>query len=459
MNLYPLSVIQKDDLLQLICSFYPQSGQLAFYITLGEEVLPETMEKAVNIEIERNDSLRLRFKRKGLKTYQYFLPEYKLENIPFDDFRVKTEEDMIKSLKSDACVALKYFKGETFRIRFFVTPEGRFGVYLCIMHLSMDISAILHFFKDLINVYVSVKNKTELPAPICTFEEGLKRDLEIFSNKQRMKRNHKFFDGYLRENGPEFYAGVDGMRELKKLRKILFNSKINYSMGFNPFHDESETICHHLDGKLFEKIEAFCKERHVPTQSLLQLGIHTHLSKINEDSDDVNLMLTINRRSIVSDMNSGGSRALALPIRTVISKDTTFADALNQQSLCQMRVLKHCDYSSKKCAIESALINHRIPGTLTTSMLFTYLPKEFLNLPEGIDCRFGGVSTGHFVCVLYTMIVPSFEDGGLDCFYEYQTYRLDPQDLENMHKNMIKVIEAGIENPNMTIGEILRSVL
>ena len=138
MNLYPLTIIQNDDLLQLICSIYPQSGQLAFYITLGEEVAPETMKKAINIEIERNDSLRLRFKRKGLTTYQYFLPEYKLENIPLDDFREKTEEDMIKRLKSDACVALKYLKGETFRIRFFITPEGRFGIYLCIMHLSIN---------------------------------------------------------------------------------------------------------------------------------------------------------------------------------------------------------------------------------------------------------------------------------------------------------------------------------
>ena len=106
-----------------------------------------------------------------------------------------------------------------------------------------------------------------------------------------------------------------------------------------------------------------------------------------------------------------------------------------------------------------AKINNRVPGTLTTSMLFTYFPKEFLSIADGIDCRFGGVSTGHFVCVLYDMIVPSFDDGGLDFYYEYQTHKLNPQDLESMHKNMIKTIEAGIENPNMTIGEILRSVL
>ena len=48
---------------------------------------------------------------------------------------------------------------------------------------------------------------------------------------------------------------------------------------------------------------------------------------------------------------------------------------------------------------------------------------------------------------------------GLDFYYEYQTYKLTPQDLENMHKNMIKVIEAGIENPEITIGEILYKIL
>ncbi len=459
MKFYPLTTIQDDDLMQIKYSFYPQSGQLAFYVTLGEEIDPEIMKKAVNTEIERNDCLRLRFTTKGFKTYQYFLPEYKIENIPFDDFRGKAEIDMINHLKSDAGIPLKYKKGETFRIRFFAAPDGRFGVYLCIMHLSMDISAILHFFRDLICVYYSLKNGSELPAPLSAFEDGIKRDLDIFSNKQRMERNNKFFDEYLRENGPDFYAGVDGMRELKKLRKRFLNRKINYSIAYDLFHDQSDTLCFHLDGDLFEKMDAFCKEKRVPLQSLLQLGIRTHLSKINEYSDDVNLMVLINRRATIADMNSGGSRALGLPVRTVISKDSTFTEALSQQSICQMKVFKHCDYSSKKCALESSKINHRMFGALTTSMLFTYLPKEFLNLPEGIDCRFGGISTGHFVCILYTMVVPSFDDGGLDFYYEYQTYKLNPQDLESMHKNMTKVIEAGIENPDITIGDILENVL
>lgn len=459
MTLYPLTVIQNDDLMQMLASFYPQSGQLAFFVTLGEDVDPENMKKAVNCEIERNDCLRLRFVQKGFKTYQYFLPEYKLETIPLDDFRGKTEEEMMNLLKADAYIPLKYKKGEVFRIRFFITPEGRFGIYLCTMHLNMDISAIFVFFKDLLYVYDSIKNNTELPAPLDAFEEGLKHDLDVFSNKQRMERNNKFYENYFRENGPDFYAGPDRMRELNKERKLLMNPKLRCCLVFDPFHDQSERLKFHLDAPLFEKMDRFCSEKHIPLQVLLQLGIRTHLSKVNEYTDDVSIMLTINRRSTLSDFNSGGSRALALPVRTIISKESSFSEALGQQSLCQMRILKHCDYSTKKYMLVNAKINHRVPGACTTSMLFTYFPKEFINSPEGIDCRFGGVGTGHFVCNLYTMAVPSFEDGGLDFYYEYQTHNITPEDLELMHRNMIKVIEAGIENPDISVSDLLYNVL
>ncbi|MBQ6878435.1 MAG: hypothetical protein IJO22_08580 [Oscillospiraceae bacterium] len=457
-SVYPFTFIQEDDSHQLLFSFHKQSAQLALYFIMDGESDPELLKEALNIEIERNDCLRLRFFKKWFKYYQFFLPEYKIEDLPLVDFRGKTEKDMEEYFKSDAGKALRYLDGEVSRFRMFYTPDGRLGLYICVMHLAMDIAAILHFFRDLAFVYAALKNNTELPKPLSSFEDGLKRDFEIFNNKAKFEKNDKFFREYFAENGRDFYAGVDGMREIKRARKKKHNPNISYIAALDPFHDASLTEKHHIEGFLAEKMNDFCKERRVSVQSLLLLGLRTHLSKINEGTDDVSIMLTINRRNTLADMNSGGSRALALPSRTVISKETPFGEALGIVNNDQLRIFKHCDYPSSNFAKVQAKVQHRPLGTMTTSMLFTYFPKELLVLPEGMNCEFGGVSTGYFVFRQYSMFVPSFRDGGYDCYYEHQTYRINKEEVANMHNNMVKVIEMGIENPELTLGEILSAI-
>ena len=456
---YPFTFIQDDDYHQLLFSFHKQSAQLALYFIIDGEIDPELMKKALNIEIERNDCLRLRFFKKWFKYYQFFIPEYSVEDVPYADFRGKTEKYMEDYFKADAGIPLRFFDGEVYRFKFFQTPDRRFGIYICVMHLAMDIAAILHFFRDLALVYASLKNGTELPKPLSSFEDGLKRDLEIQNNKAKFEKNDKFFREYFAENGKDFYAGVDGMREIYKIRKKRHNPNINYIFALDPFHDASSTEKHHIDGALAEKMNAFCREHRVSEQSLILLGIRTHLSKINELTDDVSLMLTINRRSTLADMNSGGSRALGLPLRTVIGKETTFADALGTVNHNQLRIFKHCDYPSTTFTINQAKVQHRPIGSNVTSMLFTYFPKELMAFPEGMNCEFGGVSTGYFIFPQYSMFVPSFLDGGYDCYYEHQTHRITKEDVEKLHNNMVKVIEAGIENPNLTLGEILSDII
>ena len=60
-------------------SVHRQSTQIPLAIAFDEELDFKLLARAVNIEIERNDCMRLRIFRDGMKVRQYFLNEYKLE--------------------------------------------------------------------------------------------------------------------------------------------------------------------------------------------------------------------------------------------------------------------------------------------------------------------------------------------------------------------------------------------
>ncbi|MBQ8015068.1 MAG: hypothetical protein IJ264_02665, partial [Clostridia bacterium] len=116
--------------------FHKQVTQVPESIIVTKEIDFDVMEKAFNIEIERNDCLRLRFFKEKGRIKQYFIDEYTVKNIPVIDF--KSEQERLDVLTADAKKPIKMLKGETFRIKFFRTHDKRFGIYINIHHLVMD---------------------------------------------------------------------------------------------------------------------------------------------------------------------------------------------------------------------------------------------------------------------------------------------------------------------------------
>ena len=123
MNEQIYDLIHSQEMVQYMWKYsvHLQSTQIPLSISFDEELDFRTLAKAVNIEIERNDCMRLRIFRERLKIKQYFLGEFRLDKILIKEFRTKEEQtgyfDSIASEKLDV------FGGEMFRIIFFRTGK------------------------------------------------------------------------------------------------------------------------------------------------------------------------------------------------------------------------------------------------------------------------------------------------------------------------------------------------
>jgi hypothetical protein len=202
----------------------------------------------------------------------------------------------------------------------------------------------------------------------------------------------------------------------------------------------------------------FCNDHLISYNTLISLGLRTHLSKINDCTDDVYFYTVCNRRITLADKRSGGCRVHPLPMRTVIGKDRTFMDALKKIAETQMALYRHADYPFIRLYSMLTKLDQRSRLSNTSSMMLTCIPMQFTP-PKGWEIEFGGCSTGRFAFLLYLITIPSLVDGGLDFYFEFRTHEISDQNITDLYHNTIKVIEAGIVNPDITIGELLDGVL
>ena len=77
-------------------STHKQATQIPCAVALDEALDFRVLARAVNVEIERNDCMRLRLVKAGGEIRQYFVPEYKLDRIAVRTYR--TDEDLRSSL-------------------------------------------------------------------------------------------------------------------------------------------------------------------------------------------------------------------------------------------------------------------------------------------------------------------------------------------------------------------------
>ena len=155
--------------------FHKQVTQIPDSVIVTKKIDFDKMTEAFNIEIERNDCLRLCFFKQNGNIMQYFRDPYRVGNVPVLEF--SSDEEREKVLTEDARKPIRMLKGEIFRLKFFKTHDGRYGIYICIHHLVMDNAAVFMFFNDLFAIYDHLTEGKPMPKPLGSYEERIKKEL------------------------------------------------------------------------------------------------------------------------------------------------------------------------------------------------------------------------------------------------------------------------------------------
>ena len=436
-------------------SVHMQSTQIPIAMAFSEELDFSILARAVNIEIERNDCMRLRIFREGFKIKQFFLNEYKLEKILLKEFSSK--EEQTEYFDSVASTKLDVFGGETFRIIFFRTFDNKCGIFLCVSHMMMDFVAGFLFFKDLMAVYDSLKNGTPMPRALAKYEDIIAKEQDNPELEERIERETKILDEWVAKDRVPFYNAINGTKVLDMQRRLLHNKDMTMPHIYLPVLDSTHLVKCHLSEEDSKVIDSFIKENNLSPEWVIQLGFRIYFSKLNRHTNDSLFWVLCPRRRTVKEKRCGGTLASPMPWREILDDDKSFIDTIKQLSESQVFLFRHSDVPFTEIRqMERDRYGLSLMAT-ANSMMFSFLPAGE-NAFGGREYEFSAYNFGHYVMPLYTLTMQSPSTGRFIFSYIHRTFLTKDEEVLSFHDGVVRTILKGIENPEKTIGEIMEEI-
>ena len=447
------NLIHSQEMVQYMWRYtlHMQATQIPMSIAFDEELDFGILARAVNEEIARNDCLRLRFFRDGIRIRQFFLKEYRLEKIRLKDFSSKDEQEAY--FDKDASTELKVFAGETFRVAFFRSFDGKCGIFLNASHIIMDFGAAFIFMKDLMAVYDSLKNKTPMPKPMGSYEDAVRKEQNNPELEERLRQHAQILEDWVSKDGPPWFHMMNGRKVLDSQRRLLHMKNLRLPFVFMPVKDKTNLIKGYLTEEQSRAVDAFLEENQFSAERLIQLAIRIRLAKINDQPDDMLFWVLCPRRKTVKEKHMGGTMASPVPWRERLPEDITFRQALEQMGVTQSFLFRHSDapYTSIR---ESELRSfHLTLLQSANSVMFSFLPIDEKTF-GGRTYAFSGYNFGHYVIPVYSITLRDPASKRYVFTYIHRVCYTTDEDVRDFHEGVVRTLMAGIAAPDKPLKEI-----
>ena len=444
MKIYDLNPSQEVVKLQCKYTLHKRVINILTSISSEKEIDFDVMKQAFNKVVERNDCLRIRFVKQDGKLMQYFLDEDKFDEIPYIEFKTKTQQD--KFFDKYKKKAIKYTKGVVVEPYFIKTFDNKYMVLLKICHLILDIYGINVIFKDLFDVYTAMKNNTELPECPTKFEDVVIKDLEAKKNGVKTEKHFEFFNEYLDTREEPYYAGLHG-DSLPLWQKQRAKGKRAMKMFF--VRNDTTGYLQKIDKETMDKVASYSKENRVSMANLLFYMASITASKMNGNVKNMIPLELCNCRATNLERKCAGTKVQSIGCYTVVEGGKTFKDNLSAFVDNQNQLYRHLDFSDQEFEM---MLHRKYPS----SMLETYYSITFSFIPfiKSEDVEFNIYSNGKGALPAYLAMLYNVNEGDADMAYDVQDQLMNEQDIIKYHKNYVSVINQIMDNPEIKIEDV-----
>lgn len=458
-DVYPLTKAQKFHFFYQ--NFCPKKEvlnigtSLTIQVDLDWNVLKECIYKGY----ERSECMRLRFtKDKDGEYYQYIVDKEE-RDIEFVDFSDQTMEEAEAVMKSWTAVPFVSEDSPMNRIVMIHTPDGYNGVYLLADHRILDAQSLICFLRDVIEIYCNrMYDNVPYPKDMASYVEQLKKDLAYEAGCKAKDRDEAFFHKIIESSEP-IYNGVDGT-ELEEERKKTGNPALRAAVNVSDSVDSALDIFH-LEEEPTRRLMDFCEKYHVSLACLLLMGLRTYYQKMN-GNDDVSINTAIARRATLKEKRCGGTRIHSFPFRTIISPDKTFLEGIYEIRDKQNEYFRHANYDPVAYFAYRSKLYPNDAGRTYEPISLTYQPmtlkEQGLEKLGDIKYKTKWYPNGATTQAAYLTVMHRPDDNGLDFNFEHQVKAISKEKLEYLYYYLCKIMFKGSENPNLSIGEIMKLI-
>ncbi len=437
---------------------YPINNIGCGYYWKGE-MDKEIMKESIYEAISRCDTMRLRFMTdKTHKLVQYVTEKSELVVQDWDMSNLSVEQ-ADKKLTEISRGPIPMFNCELHKIALVKLADGYNGFFMKIQHLAMDAYSLKVFINDIIEIYLHKTKGTAYPKPMRPYIPTLLKELEYSKTQQYETDKQYWFDSLAKTTEPIF---TDFMLD----NRLKHQQKKNPNQRFANIHSglpDASIIKLSMSTEESKKIMDTCEQRNLSVFSAVSMGVRTGLSCFNDNQEDISFKMIINRRGTVAEKKSGGIRINFLPMRSIITPDKTFCEAVNSISETQNEMYQHCSLSF----IETLKLRHKSmpadakPDSTYDSFGLSYQPlmkTPFIDDEMAKTVRSVWYNNGACMIPLYVTVLHRTLDNGFDFVFEYRKEPDADYDLRLLYQKIRQSLLLGAENPDITVGEILEKI-
>lgn len=427
-----------------------------------DDIDPKKMEEAINLSIERDPSKTMRLrnfkegKEKVIKQYFVEKPESKCVTVSFD-----SDKKMYKFINKQH---MKPFPNDfqdcdLYRVALIKRANGRYSLLVCMYHLTCDAYSIIKFVEDVVKVYISLTQNTEMPAPFAPLMP-VYEELWAYTDSSKHEKDITFWNEYWKKlkQVPQ-YSTLNGFHD--KSGAYIPGQKYG-NMAYVLNNKATHVNCK-VPKELLEKMQAFCMQHGFSDKMLYVLAFKSWFAKQSDRNASFILNDIVANRGKKSFANTVGNTSTGIVMALDAPNDMNIVDACKYTLNNQLSTYKHCMTINmeRDAGLYGLMGLDKVPPVEkfwlkgTSSVLFTYqpyIPLGQYNMKVSIE-RF---SSGSSPFPLYMTVMPTDTySGDMNLNYEYMTKIYKEEDILKYHKYLLKFMETAIANPEITLNELI----
>ncbi|MCB2312203.1 amino acid adenylation domain-containing protein [Clostridium tagluense] len=275
-------------------------------INIDKKINILLLEKAINLIIEKNDSLRLNFCENNGQPYQYVKP-YEFVDIPFLDFSHYDDKDIEKKFKEFCEIESKknLYEENKLLFKFFIYKinDEKMGLFFVIHHIILDGMSINLILRQ-INDICEKLNKGELITNNVenSYIDFVNYEKKYLASDEFVKNKHFWNEKFSNLNENSLYVNSKNIQG--KIKRFILKNDTS------------------------KKLKIFLNEHKISLNRFLISVSAIYINKILEEKDITLAVATFNR-SNEGQKNTMGMFTGTMPLRINIANNISYDEFLN----------------------------------------------------------------------------------------------------------------------------------
>ena len=443
---YPLSDEQEG--LVLLASVFPAPNILYLLTRIDflNDVDEERLLRAIRITDQRLPYCRVQLHQQDEETVVQYLREGEPDPVSVFDLRDSGEEELEKLILEWRQEPFPNNQRDTqlYRFRLVRMPGGKHVLHFVVHHFIMDAYAMMYTIQYLDKVYAALSRGEELPAPGMEPWKLLEEERFYFSSARNEKNLAWWRAQY--ETEPCF-TSINGLGS----PEFVEGKRYGLAQNFDQLGCSILTI--RIPADFVRMVDEAAAVQKVSPQVYYMMAMRSFLGRVS-GTDDVSVLSPMALRSTKVQRQSGMSIARANPVRSVLSEDLPFSEAVRLLADRENEIYRHAWFNYEKMKPEIYSRFETAPGCTYETVWLTYQPYFDMSRSD-LKFRATLLSNGFSPIPLYLLLEPQDTSGDLYADYSYAPAYTREESIRHFHDFMLKFLEAAAKEPDKRLSDLI----